>query len=190
MVFVPRAQRQYICLLAILSGAILGIGALLRPKKAPEVPVSQAEMVRLQTLTQRKSLENLSSYFAGVAREAGNRLVWVKETGTTGVVWNSAGLIVTAGPPELLVRPLSAVTSTGSGFPVEPTVYSTNFPVAALQAPARTGLPPVKRAAASRLEPGAWVVHVYHQPAGRRWPLASTRAWRRRHAANSAMRRC
>lgn len=88
--------RKYIALLALIAAGILVIGSLLRPQKQPAaVTVSEAEKLQLQRFTQKKTLQEMTSYFASVARDAAGHLVWIDSTRTTGVAWNREGLLVT-----------------------------------------------------------------------------------------------
>jgi S1-C subfamily serine protease len=159
-------QRQYVALLAGVSVAILSLGTWLKPKKAPEVTISQAEMIRLQALTQRKNLEDLSGFFSGIAQKAAPHLVWVSGLETSGVIWDNAGTIVAPAPREPLMQPLS-VAAGASEMRVEPAVFSENFPVAALKAPAGSGLQPVEKGSTGTLDPGKWIVGVSRRNGGK-----------------------
>ncbi len=95
------ATRRYPALLTLVSIAILVIGVLAKPKKATtEALVSKTEMVRLEQMSQKKSLEDMTSYFSRVARDTARQLVFVPAANATGLVWNENGAIVTAARPE------------------------------------------------------------------------------------------
>jgi serine protease Do len=145
--------------LAVVSAGILIIGAKLKPERAPEVPISQAEMVRLQTLTQRRNLEDLTTYFSGIADGVKSSLVWLEGMGTSGIVWGGDGLIVTAAPRKCTMRAVTAVTPAGEA-PLQVDMLSADFPVASLKAPAESRFRPVFRAAAASLRPGTWILQV------------------------------
>jgi len=151
-----RPQRRYIAVLAVVSALILTVGVRLKPKKVAEVPISQAEMLRLQMRTQRRNLEELTSYFSSVAEQVKSGLVWIRGLDASGVVWDGSGLLVSACPKGALGNSFS----TGQ-FRLTPDVASRHYPVLALRAPAQAGLEPVFRtSAAAVLDPGSWILAV------------------------------
>lgn len=149
----PPPPRKYIILLAAVSALILVIGARFRPRQAIEAAPSPAEMLRLQSATQRRALESLSSYFAVVADEISAGLVWLNGLNQSGIVWHASGLVVTA-PPASPVPPRIEVL----GRRLEPKVVSNHFPVAAFQMPEGATAAPVFRASAANLARGSWVL--------------------------------
>ena len=150
---VHHPPRKYIILLAAAAALILVIGGRFRPRQAIEAAPSPAEMLRLQSATQRRTLENLSSYFAGVADEISGGLVWLDGLDQSGIVWDGSGLVVT-GPPAGPVPPRVEVL----GRRLEPKIVSSHFPVAAFQMPPGTAATPVFRRSAGNLARGSWTV--------------------------------
>ena len=144
-----NSHRKYVALLAVIAAAILGLGILLRPEKKPtQVTVSEAEKARLWKMTQKKSLEDMTAYFAGIAREAAAHLVWLDGAKSSGVIWNEEGLIVTTEPNGRLPQSLEVLSAGGAGkIRVEAAVSSQDLSMTALQAPQDAGLRAVKKAA-------------------------------------------
>lgn len=160
-----RTHRQYVALLALVSGAILIFGSLLKPKKTPETPISQAELVSLQTLTQRRNLEDMASFFSDIANGVKSGLVWLEGMGAGGVVWEGNGLIISPGPRDLTTPTVSALTPEGE-IALQTDVLSPEFPVARLRAPGESGLRPVFRTSVALLQQGAWILQVTSQQDG------------------------
>jgi len=145
--------------------AVLIFGVLLKPKQAPEPTISGEETLRLQTLTQRRNLENLAVYFSEVAGGIQPGLVWLNEIGMTGLVWNQEGLIVTASPNQSAPTAVTALTSTGN-ITLEAEVLSGNFRVASLKAPQDSRLQPVHKGTPHGLTPGMWIIQIARQAGG------------------------
>jgi len=160
-----RKQRQYVAVLAAISAGILVVGSRLRPQQSPEMPVTQAEMVRLQSMTQRQNLQRLTNYFSEVADGVAPAVVWLEGLNRSGVVWDGDGLVLTAALRERLGRTVSAAWRGGEAR-LEPEVLSQAYPVAALRAAAPSTLKPVFRTDAASMERGAWIVHVAAAPGG------------------------
>jgi len=154
-----RSQRQYVAILAAISAGILLVGSQLRPRESDDVSVTQAELLRLQSLAQRQNLQRLTDYFSGVADTAAPSVVWLEGLERSGVVWGDAGLIVTAAPEERPAGPISAMW-VGGQTRVEPEVMSAAYPVATLEARAYDRLQNAFRADPAATQQGAWVVHV------------------------------
>ncbi len=146
---------KYIAVLALIAGLVLFVGAKLRPKAMPEVAPPPAEVRRLEILTQRRNLENLSSYFRRIAGRAAEGLVWLRGLGTSGIVWTADGVIVSGRPQRLTGGAITAGPAV-----VEPEVVSEAFPVVAVRVASQTALRPVLKGEAERLAPGSWVVQV------------------------------
>ncbi|MEO8027660.1 MAG: PDZ domain-containing protein [Bryobacteraceae bacterium] len=158
-------QREYIAILALTSTAILGLGVWLKPKQLPEPTISGEETLRLQTLTQRRNLENLAVYFSEVAGGIQPGLAWLNELGSTGLIWNQAGLIVTAGPNHPPPGEVSALTTSGN-ISLEPQVLSESFRIAALKPINGPRLQPVRKGTTAGLTPGIWIIQVARQAGG------------------------
>ncbi len=158
-------QHQYIAVLALVSAGVLVLGVLLKPKQLPELTISGEETSRLQTLTQRRNLENLAVYFSEVADGIQPGLVWLNEMAMTGLVWNEERLIVTAGPKQLAPPEVTALTINGD-ITLEPEVLSENFRASSLKAPVGHGLQPVHKISTQGLTPGTWIIQVARQAGG------------------------
>lgn len=127
--------------------------------------VTQAELARLQSITQRQNLQRITGYFSEVAGGVAPAVVWLDGLERSGVVWGSEGLIVTAAPDNQEDRPLGA-SWRGGMAEVEPEVLSCVYPVAALRAAETSPIQPVFRENPESEQPGSWVVHVTAAPGG------------------------
>ncbi len=76
-------QREYIAVIAVTSAAVLVLGVWLKPKRLPTPTISGEETLRLQTLTQRRNLENLAVLLLEVAEGIQPGLVWLDEIALT-----------------------------------------------------------------------------------------------------------
>lgn len=153
-------------MLAASSAVILTLGVWLKPAKLPEPTISGEEMLRLQTLTQRRNLENLAVYFSEVAGGIQPGLVWINELGTTGLVWNTEGLIVTAGPERRIDGEITALTF-GGNINLEQQIVSESFRAASLRpSPGTPKLQPVRRGSHRELPPGIWIMQMARQAGG------------------------
>ncbi len=148
-------QRRYVALLGVIAGGILIVGGKFKPAPAPEVTISQTEMLRLQLAAQRRNLEDLTFYFARVAKDVMPAVHWVRGLEASAVVWSGDGTMVSRGPEA----PLAAELITGP-HRLEPDVVSIHYPVSAMRLPAEAGYEPVFRAAARSLPQGSWVLQV------------------------------
>ena len=157
-----QADRRYIVVLAGVAGAILVLGALLRPAPLADEPLvappSQAELSRLARLTQRRSLEATQEFFTAVASDADRSVVRLRMLGRSGVVW-APGLVVTA---RLEHRFPSTTTVSGNAgeLGVPHAGGGPHLPLALLDIPETDEFIPVRRRAADTLDPGAWTVFV------------------------------
>ncbi len=138
---------------------------LLKPKKAnTESVVSESETVRLEQLSQKKSLDDITAFFSRVAGEASGRIVYLPEAGASGVVWNNRGGIVTAG------REPAAEGSTrvrlAAGALAEARWLPSNGPVQALEIGERAALRPVSGTSGSPSESTSWVIQVARRADG------------------------
>ena len=150
-----RPQRKYIAVLAIVSTLILIIGVKVKPKKVAEISISQADMLRLQMRAQRRNLEEITSFFSGVAEGVKSGVVWVRGLDSSGVIWDGTGLVVASCP-----RHAAGSNFDSGGLRLEPDVVSENYPLVALRAPAEAALEPVFRTAAAAVEQGSWILQV------------------------------
>lgn len=92
----PSSNVKYVATLAAASALILVLGYGFRPRpESPQPPVaSDAEIRNLTRLTQRRSIENATNYFASLADDVAPALVRLPELDASGVVWRT-GLVST-----------------------------------------------------------------------------------------------
>ena len=157
-----QADRRYIVVLAGAAGAILVLGALLRPAPLADEPLvappSQAELSRLARLTQRRSLEATQEFFTAVASDADRSVVRLRMLGRSGVVW-APGLVVTARLEHRFPSTTTVSGNTGE-LGVPHAGGGPHLPLALLDIPETDEFIPVRRRAADTLDPGAWTVFV------------------------------
>ena len=157
-----HANRHYVVTLAVAAAAILVIGSLLRPAPvadAPQPPApSQAELSRLAHLAQRRSLESMKEYFATVAGNVDRSVVHLRMLGRSGVVWEP-GVVVTA-RLEHRLPPTTTMAGDSGDLGVVLMGSGPHLPLATLGIPSSGGFLPVRRRAASELDPGSWTVFV------------------------------
>ena len=83
-------DRKYVVLLAVAAGLVLILGVWARPKKSSgesaQPVTSPAELVRLERLAQRRTAENMATYFSDVAANAARHLVYRDRVAFAGMV--------------------------------------------------------------------------------------------------------
>lgn len=161
------SHRRYVAVLALIAGGILTLGAWLRPAKKAPITIPEAERARIERLTQRRRLEDMTSYFAAIAREVDGHLVRLKQAGVNAVVWDASGLIVAADPGGLAQQPVQLQTAVGE-IAAQPLVSSTGLAVATLEAPKGAGLQPARKGARELRSPGEWVLIMARRDDGGR----------------------
>lgn len=156
----PESRRsRYLLLLATVAVTVLVVGWRLRPEKPTATP-SQADISRLQRLTQRNNLDNMASYFSEVAERVKASLVWVEGLGTPGIVWERSDAILTA------VAPLRAAASAHIrglneiDFPLLTDLYSETPEFRMLKAPPELALVPTSVTPAGALRTGSWLALI------------------------------
>ncbi len=161
---------KYVALLAAAAAAILVLGALLRP--APSAPTvtsapSEADLVRLARLSQRRALENTAAYFAAVADQVTPSLLHLPERRATATAWARGVAIAPAAPgPAPAAVAASAMGSRHVAARVA--VSGPELPLVSLDLAAGDEVPPVTPAPAGPAA-GDWVVLV--------WRTAESRAF-------------
>lgn len=158
-------QRQYILLLALISAAVLFLGVWLKPQRAPEPTISGEETLRLQTLTQRRNLENLSAYFSGIANEVQPGIVWIQESAMTGILWNREGRVISASS-ILPARPESHALSSVGEVPLQPESVSSEFPVSSWKITSGGPWQPARKIPPGNLAPGTSILQIARQAGG------------------------
>jgi hypothetical protein len=157
----PLSERsKYLLILSLVSALILVIGWQVRPTPVSEIPVSSAEVSRLQRLTQRSTLDNMGSYFADVADRVRNSLVWVDELDAPGIVWDSGGSILAPASPMRAGMEAKLRTVTEAEYVLLADLYSETPEFRLLKAPGDLALVPVQTVPAGVLRPGNWLAVV------------------------------
>jgi hypothetical protein len=148
-------RPQYIGTLALAAAGILLVGTALKPaKEAPQIVIADPELERMR---QRRTIEAANEWFAETARRVRTRMVTVRETGATGVLWDANGAVLASGsqPVDSHVH----VTLEGDAVGVAVVERSTpEYPLMLLRMEA-TQLAAPQHAPA--LTPGRWIVVVW-----------------------------
>lgn len=166
----PRNSR-YVTVLAVAACLILIGGWLARPREIPLSPPplpSETEIQQLARRTQRRSLADMTSYFAGVARSAAASIAEIRPAGISGIVWNEQR-IVTGSIDGGRIAGIVTVANASGEAGVRPTMWGPNLPVMAFANPdhgngsdavgLRSLTPPHR--AESLAAAGDWVVAVW-----------------------------
>jgi S1-C subfamily serine protease len=158
------SAQRYPALLTFLSIGILVVGMLVKPKKAnTEAVVSESETMRLEQIAQKRSLQDMTAFLAGVAGNTGAHVVYVPQAAATGIVWNSRGEIVTAGPGTGS-SPASVVLPDGKEVMAE--WQRAEAPVAALQIAGGSAFPSVSAVDPAATAPASWILQVSRRQDG------------------------
>ena len=157
-------NRRYVVTLAAVAAMILIVGSLLRPRQlstdAPIPAPSQAELSRLTQLSQRRTLDNIAEYFATVADEAGEGVVWLPSLSRSGLVWER-GLVLTA-RTEWRFPDVATLSTPAGDIGVAAVAAGPHLPIAALRLSDVRGLRPPRRRSAAFLAAGAWMLALWH----------------------------
>jgi S1-C subfamily serine protease len=168
----PR-NPWYVALLAVASSSVLIGGWLARPDEIPEsaAPVpSETELQQLARRAERLSLENMTTYFAGIARQAEVSLLRLPSEGLSGLVWDARRIVT----PPLSAEPSRPVTFTTASVQGEAALvrWGPHLPLAVVAAPSGPALTPAPRAESV---PGAgeWVVAVWRTATSRSFAVGN-----------------
>ena len=168
-------DRKYVVLLAIAAGLVLILGIWARPKKSSgesaQPVTSPAELLRLERLAQRRTAENMASYFSDVAANTARHLVYLTDAGSSGICWDDEGTLITSAsrgefPSASRVR-TSQQRETEGEAEAQTSVVSPVNPVVALRVIASPVFQPVTLRSPGTLFPGDWLVAVARQADGR-----------------------
>ena len=85
----------YSLILVAVAAAVLAVGIAVKPRKKAQPELSESNLVQIQQLSQRRLAGDLSKYLTEVANNAAPRLLYLKSTPHTAVLWD-AGRAVTA----------------------------------------------------------------------------------------------
>ena len=172
---VESTDRRYVVLLAIAAGLVLILGIWARPKKSndesSQTVTSPAELVRLQQLARRRTVQNMAAYFSDVAAIAARHLVYLTDAGVSGICWDSEGTLISSAsrggfPPASRVR-TSQQGQTAGQAEAQLAVASPVNPVVSLRVIASPVFQPVNAASPDLLIPGDWLIAVARLPNGR-----------------------
>jgi len=158
---------RYIALIAAISVAVLVVGMLAKPKKQESQPViSEGEELRLRKLVQKKALDDMAGYLSEAAAGVLPCVVRLKVPDSSGVVWNDAGVVITAAASGQFPPLVDLMAPGGTTLRARTTAAAVGFPVAVIQAPGQSRLRPVKKINPSLIRPGQWLVAVWRQSSG------------------------
>ena len=149
-------------ILAAVSSVILIGGWWARPRDVPQAPApvpSETELEQLSRRAERRTLESMNQFFAGVAREVGSSIAYVHGSGASGIAWDSTRVVTAFRPRGWSAGPVSLAAA--GDIQAEPAVWGPNLPLAALTITHDAA--PLVPARRSRLMPstGDWLVAVW-----------------------------
>ena len=157
-------DRRYAITLAVTAAAILLIGSWLRPDEQLVEPIqgpSQADVSRLTLLSQRRSLDNITEYFGGVAAGVEAGVVSLRLLDRSGLVWEPGLVVTTRLEPRF---PAATTLTTPAGdIGVVTTVGGPHLPLAGVQTPETAGLAPPARRRPVSLEAGEWTLLLWRR---------------------------
>ena len=163
-----HADRKYVAVLAAVAGLILVLGVWARPEKRKEEPaqpaVSQAEIVRLQRLAHRRSLQDMAAYFSEVAALVAPHLVRLAGVNATGICWGDQGTVLVPSPKGEFPEDVYVLTLGEQKVEVRGKLHSPVAPIAALEATPNVALRPVETISPDLLFSGEWLVAVARRP--------------------------
>ena len=179
-----RSERTYITTLAVVAAGILVVGYWLRPSQPtndePVLAPSETELSRLARITQRRSLDDMTEYFATVARDVQTAVVALPALDRSGLVWEP-GVILTARNESRF--PVATTLSTpGGDVGVASVVFGPHIPIATVRMSDIQGLAAPRRRASTGVETGAWTLAV--------WRLARAMKFVPAHFLGAARVRC
>ena len=168
-------DRRHVLLLAIAAGLILILGIWARPKKSndqsSQTITSPAELIRLERLTQRRTVQNMAAYFSDVAANAARHLVYLTDAGSSGICWDSEGTLISAvsesGFPSASRVRTSQQGATAGGPQAQTAVLSPINPVVSLRVIASPVFQPANVTSPDLLVPGDWLIAIARLPNGR-----------------------
>jgi hypothetical protein len=171
LVDVPQPRNaKYIAILALVSGVILIMGALLRPRQATstQAPIpSESEIAQLTRRAERRTLEDTSNFFSTTAGEVEQFVVRLPDMGTSGIAWNDRLVVA---PPSPAATPANVTVRAGTQNRRARTVLrGPQLPLVAIEvAETEPAVSPARRAPGEP-QPGSWFVAV--------WRASSSRAF-------------
>jgi S1-C subfamily serine protease len=179
-----QSKRTYITTLAVVAAGILVVGYWLRPSqptndeqvRAP----SETELSRLAHITQRRSLDNVTEYFATVARNVQTVVVALPALNRSGVVWEPGVILTARTKPRF---PVATTLATPEGdLGVTSVVSGPHIPIATIGISDIQNLATSRRRPATGIKTGAWTLAV--------WRLARTMQFVPTHFLGTTRVRC
>ncbi|MEO8522347.1 MAG: PDZ domain-containing protein [Acidobacteriota bacterium] len=159
-----KPNPRYVAILAGAACVILAVGWLARPAEVAQHPVplpSETELEQLARRAERRSLDSMTKYFAGAARDVESSIGRVRDARMSGIAWTD-GVLVTgplAGGPGAQA-PVAVAAPFGEAE-ARPDIVGPHLPLATLQGPAGlAGLVPVRRAERPPAA-GDWMIAVW-----------------------------
>lgn len=154
----PRSR--YLLILAVVAVSVLVVGWRLRPSTSADALSSQADISRLQRLTQRTNLENMATYFSEVAERVKASLVWLEGLETAGIVWEQPGAILSAVPPIRAAAPAHLRDATDIDYTLLTDLYSETPEFRLLRAPPELPTVSLQITPAGALRQGSWLALI------------------------------
>ena len=155
-----KTNRRYNVTLAAVAGGILIVGTLLRPgQQALDDPSTQAELGRLASLSQRRSVDSTAEYFATVAGILEAHVVSLPGLDRSGIVWEPDLVLTSRTEPRF---PDAATVTTPDGdVDVAVVAAGLDLPVAALRISPVAGLTPPRREETPQPSRGEWTIALW-----------------------------
>ncbi|MCW5966181.1 MAG: hypothetical protein KIT83_19240, partial [Bryobacterales bacterium] len=153
-------RNRYLLVLAVVAVSVLVVGWRLRPPKPSDSLSAQADISRLQRLTQRTNLENMATYFSEVAERVKSSLIWVEGLETPGIVWEQPGAILAAVPPIRAAAPAHVRGATDIDYSLLTDLYSETPEFRLLRAPPELPTVSLQITPAGALRQGSWLALI------------------------------
>lgn len=149
-------------ILAAVSSVILIGGWWARPREVPQAPApvpTETELEQLARRAERRTLDDMKQFFAGVAREAGSSIVSIPSAATSGIAWDTSRVVTAAHHLAWNGGAVRLIAATE--IQAEPVTWGPNLPLSVLTIRRdAAALIPARR---SEVMPatGDWIVAVW-----------------------------
>ena len=169
MFHLSRDQRFLLALTGV-AATILVVGNMFRPEKSatlaaspPTAPIPEAPF--LQRMTLRRSVEDISEYFATLARRLDRYVVRLEKADRSAVLWDD-GMLATAADGRRFLKLDRALRSPQSSWRVWPKYVAPHLPTALLETSEEDPPPGPPRYGAGFFTAGGWAVAAWRNPGG------------------------